>query len=62
MLVAVLATLVFVLDGYIIVEDVAVDRGAIAVVAVADIGDAVVILMEFVIFVSVFSATVAIVD
>ena len=62
MLVAVLATLVFVLDGYVIVEDVAVDRGAIAVVAVGDIGDAVVILMEFVIFVSVFSATVAIVD
>lgn len=62
MLVAVLATLVFVLDGYVIVEDVAVDRGAIAVVAVADIGDAVVILMEFVIFASVFSASVAIVD
>ena len=62
MLVAVLATLVFVLDEYVIVEDVAVDRGAIAVVAVADIGDAVVILMEFVIFASVFSASVAIVD
>ena len=62
MLVAVLATLVFVLDEYVIVEDVAVDRGAIAVVAVADIGEAVVILMEFVIFASVFSASVAIVD
>ena len=62
MLVAVLATLVFVLDEYVVVEDVAVDRGAIAVVAVADIGDAVVILMEFVIFASVFSASVAIVD
>ena len=62
MLVAVLATLVFVLDEYVIVEDVAVDRGAIAVVAVADIGDAVVILIEFVIFASVFSASVAIVD
>ena len=62
MLIAVLATLVFVLDEYVIVEDVAVERGAIAVVAVADIGDAVVILIEFVIFASVFSASVAIVD
>lgn len=57
-----LVALAFVLDGSVTVELLVVDEVVIVFFSVAVIEDAVVIFMELVLFVSVFSASVGIVD
>ena len=57
-----LVALAFVLDGSVTVELLDVDEVVIVFFSVAVIEDAVVIFMELVLFVSVFSASVGIVD
>ena len=56
------AEFVFALDEFVIGKVVAVDEAAVSVASVGVIGDAVVVLVELVIFVSVFSASVSVVD
>lgn len=57
-----LVALAFVLDGSVTVELLVVDEVVIVFFSVAVIEDAVAIFMELVLFVSVFSASVGIVD
>ena len=57
-----LVALAFVLDGSVTVELLVVDEVVLVFFSVAVIEDAVVIFMELVLFVSVFSASVGIVD
>lgn len=61
-LVVSLAAFVFVLYESVTVEVVVVDEVVISVVSVGVIGDAAVILVELNSFISVFGASVAIVD
>lgn len=61
-LVVSLAAFVFVLYESVTVEVVVVDEVVIFVVSVCVIGDTVVILVELNLFISVFGASVAIVD
>ena len=61
-LVVSLAAFVFVLYESVTVEVVVVDEVVISVVSVCVIGDTVVILVELNLFISVFGASVAIVD
>lgn len=56
------AEFVFALDESVIGKVVAVDEVAVSVASVGVIGDAVVVLVELVIFVSVFSASASVVD
>ena len=56
------AEFVFALDESVIGKVVAVDEVAVSVASAGVIGDAVVVLVELVIFVSVFSASVSVVD
>ena len=56
------AEFVFALDEFVIGKVVAVDEAAVSVASVGVIGDAVVVLVELVIFVSVFSASASVVD
>ena len=56
------AEFVFALDESVIGKVVAVDEVAVSVASAGVIGDAVVVLVELVIFVSVFSASASVVD